>query len=228
MVKHTDSSVSLNNETDGLEEFLAFPSANQAAASDVLKIDLKNNLGNNLKSHVKNDRAFQRILKDLVPSSKRLAAVYVGANVVGYALSLALCAQNGVGVLPLSYRVAASMHIIPWPYCPIVCGALFSLVPNLFVRLFLSPFQQRYLVRRLSWLLALLPLVAAIAMSLTGDDDPNEFFAGFLQQDFSSSGWMLLWTLGALGTSAILEFGFAVVLFRRQFSALLRRHTVVQ
>lgn len=187
---------------EGLDDFLSHSSA----------------LLGSTASDTRGDRAARRIVGDLVASPRRLVGTYVLANVAGYALSLAVCAQNGVGLFAFSHDVAAGMHVIPWPWCPIVCGALFSTVPNLLPRLFLTPFQQRYLFWRLGWLLALAPLTAATILALCGERDPAEFFHGLAHGSLSAGGWMALWTLGALGSAAVLEFAFARLLFRSRAS----------
>ena len=183
----------MRDTDDGLAEFLAPPSASAATLA-------------NAEAQSSADETARRILKDLVPSSKRLAAAYVAFTAVGYGLSLALCAQNGVGLFAFSHSMAHSMHAIPWPWCPAVCGALFALIPNLFARAFLTRFQQRYLVLRLGWLLALAPIAASAAVALASGNEPQWL-------------WLGLWTLGALGTAALLEWSFAAWLFRFQRAA---------
>jgi hypothetical protein len=157
-----------------------------------------------------------RIRGDLVASAPRLAGAYLGLATLGYVCSLALCAQNSVGVLPFSHAVAARMHVIPWPWCPVVCGALFSLVPTVFAAAFFTRFQRRYLLRRMWWLLALVPLAASVTMWFVGERDPSEFLRGALHGDFSPMRWMLMWTVGALVTPWIVESVSALVLFRRR------------
>jgi len=107
------------------------------------------------------------------------------------------------------------MHFIPWPWCPLVCGALFSLIPAALAGLFFTRFQRRYLLRRLWWLMAALPLVASGLIISLGEKDPAGWIDGALAGNFSSSLWMILWTLGALATPWILEGVVAAVLFRR-------------
>lgn len=194
-------------ELDGLDDFLRLTDAAPPSAGT-------DGDATSPSAHVSADRAARRIARDLVASPGRLVGVYVLANLLGYALSLAVCAQNGVGLFAFSHDVAAGMHVIPWPWCPVVCGALFSAVPNLLSRLFFTPFQQRYLFWRLGWLLALAPLSAAALLTLGGERDPAEFFHGMAHGSLSPGGWMMLWTLGALGTAALLELLFARVLFR--------------
>jgi len=159
--------------------------------------------------------AYQRIRKDLVASRWKLAALYIALTCGGYGVSLSLCAQNGVGILPLSYRVAGSMHFIPWPWCPLVCGALFTAVPNIFSRVFFTRFQQRYLMKRLGWLVAAAPFLASVSLVLMGERNPSAFFEGLMVADFAASEWLVLWGIGALVSVALLELGAAFVIFRR-------------
>ena len=169
-------------------------------------------------SHGVENALTRRVRRDLVVSPWHVGTVYVAASAAGYLCSLALCAQNSVGILPFSHAVAALMHIIPWPWCPLVCGALFSFVPTVLVGFFFTRFQRRYLLRRLWWLIALLPLVASALLIVTGDKDPAGWIRGAIAGDFSPSLWMILWTAGALVTPWILEGAFAALFLRRRGS----------
>ena len=164
------------------------------------------------------DALIKRVRRDLVVSPWHVGTAYVAASAAGYLCSLALCAQNSVGILPFSHSVAARMHIIPWPWCPVVCGAIFSLVPTLLAGLFFSRYQRRYLLRRLWWLIALLPIVASGMVIALGQKDPAQWIHGAVAGDFSPSLWMILWTAGALATPWILEGAFAAHFLRRRGS----------
>jgi hypothetical protein len=171
-----------------------------------------------LENAVPQSRVYKRIRKDLVESRWKLTAVYLMLTAVGYGVSLSICAQNGVGIMPLSFKVASSMHFIPWPWCPIVCGALFTAVPNLFSRVFFTRFQQRYLMKKLAWLISLAPVVASVSFMLSSGRHLSDYLSGLLRADFAADEWLLLWGAGAFVSVAILEAVAAFLIFRREAS----------
>ncbi|MCA2961396.1 MAG: hypothetical protein IOD12_14185 [Silvanigrellales bacterium] len=161
------------------------------------------------------DSVVRRVTRDLVASPFRVALAYVGVSACGYVASLALCAQNDVGILPFSHAVAARMHVIPWPWCPLLCGALFSAVPALLGPFLFTRFQMRFLLTRFWWLIAGLPLLASLVLVATGNNDVHAWFEGGSHVGFSPNLWMILWTAGALGTPWILEGLRAFLLLSR-------------
>lgn len=106
----------------------------------------------------------RKLEEALVPSASRIARRYVGISIVGYLLSLMICSQNGFGFFEFSDRIAIFIHRVTAPYSDFSCGALFSVVPFLLSSFVLNRFEQRYLLTKLAWLVALLPAIAALAM----------------------------------------------------------------
>lgn len=172
-------------------------------------------LGEGAAPAAPSDSVVRRVTRDLVSSPARAAAAYVGVSAAGYVASLALCAQNDVGILPFSHAVAARMHVIPWPWCPLLCGALFSIVPALLGPFVFTRFQMRFLLTRFWWLIALLPLVASVVMVASGNSDVNAWFGGGGHEGFSPNLWMVLWTAGALVTPWVVEGVRAFLLLSR-------------
>ncbi|RYZ58389.1 MAG: hypothetical protein EOP07_07195 [Proteobacteria bacterium] len=140
------------------------------------------------------------ILRDLVGSRLRLICSYTLSSVLGYVVSLMLCAQCSLGLTTLAWKTSAVLHDIPDPYCPLVCGAIFGIFPFLFSSLWMSRFQHRFLLWKMIWLPLVLPLIANLLLSLTGPLHGLE--------------WHLLWFLAAAGTPYIAEA--IVVLLLRQ------------
>lgn len=167
------------------------------------------------KGSLAEDSVVRRVTRDLVSSPARAVGTYVAVSALGYVASLALCAQNDVGILPFSHAVASRMHVIPWPWCPLLCGALFSIVPALLGPLFFTKFQMRFLLKHFWWLIALLPLVASLVLVASGDSGVPQWWSGTDHAGFSPSLWMVLWTAGALGTPWIVEGLRSFLLFSR-------------
>lgn len=156
-------------------------------------------------------RLSRLIEKDLVRSPAQMMSLYLGLSLVGYALSLLICAQNTLGLSKFSHIISAGLHRLPDPWCPIVCGAVFTGIPFLLSCLFLTRFQHRYLIFRLWWFLAAIPLVTTGVMVFL----PHGMQHAKLQQALqpvasrpdllSDSAWISLWTASAILFPYLLE-----------------------
>jgi|GEM_PF-2720991 len=167
------------------------------------------------------------ITKDLVRSPLQMATVYLGLSVLGYGASLAVCAQNSLGLGSWSHRVAEVLHHLPDPWCPIVCGGVFAIIPFAISSLVLNRFQQRYLMTRMWLFFASVPLVAAGVMLLL----PHSLQHARLHSTLSSSSvrpdllsdgvWMALWVATAVLLPYLLQaiVYFAVMPKRRIVAA---------
>jgi len=151
------------------------------------------------------DELVGRLSRDLVPSRSRLAAVYAAGCTVGYLTSLALCAQNSVGLSPLAWHTAKAVHAWPEPWCSLICGAMFGVAPFLAAMLFLTRFQHRYLLKHMSVFVIALPLLGSLLMSLLG-----------VSRDLD---WHLRWLVASVGTTYGLEFLTALLLKQRRWRA---------
>lgn len=143
------------------------------------------------------------IEKELVVSRKRLFFVYFLGSILGYTLSLAICAQYGLGLSSLSWKLAQYLHSIPDPWCPIVCGVVFGISPTLVSTLYLSRFQHRFLIFRMGWLPALVPVLGTVTLLLFGDSRSWE--------------WRCIWLASAVATPYVIELASAVYLRQRQW-----------
>lgn len=131
------------------------------------------------------------IVKDLVVSKPRLAAIYAVASIVGYFFTLAVCAQCSVGLSPLAWKTASLFHAIPDPWCAIVCGAVFGVAPFIVSSSVLTRFQHRYLLFRMTWVPVLVPIVGSLLMTAAGSE-----------HDWA---WQSSWILSAIFTPYLLE-----------------------
>lgn len=132
-----------------------------------------------------------RLEADLVASPPRLGATYASGAAIGYLVSLAICAQSSIGLSPLAWKTAATLHAIPDPWCAMVCGMAFGIAPSLAALLLLSRFQHRYLIQRMWWLLVLVPILGSLVMAaLSGERD---------------LGWHLIWMAAAIVTPYLCE-----------------------
>ncbi|RZA26863.1 MAG: hypothetical protein EOP10_02145 [Proteobacteria bacterium] len=143
------------------------------------------------------------IANDLVSSKLRLSAIYSIGSLVGYGLSLAICAQCAIGLTPLSWKMASYLHSIPDPWCPILCGAVFGISPTLMSALYLSRFQHRFLIFRMGWLPALIPILGAFSLFLVGDSHSWQ--------------WKALWLISAIATPYLGEAFSALYLRQSKF-----------
>ena len=98
------------------------------------------NIEKNIKRHV---------YGDIDPSDGTAYGKSGIALLVGGALSLFLCGQFGMGLTPVATDFSHSIHHGIGPLaCAAICGALFSIVPVLVLRLLASPIQFRALLRK--------------------------------------------------------------------------------
>lgn len=144
------------------------------------------------------------IEKDLVVSRTRLCVIYFLGSVLGYMASLAICAQYGVGFSALSWKLAEYIHSIPDPWCPILCGFVFGISPTLVSVVYFSRFQHRFLIFRMGWLPASVPVLGTLTLVLLGDSRSWE--------------WRGIWFLSAMATPYLIEVGSALILRQRQWT----------
>jgi hypothetical protein len=153
-----------------------------------------------------------KIKNELVPSALRLAVWYSGFSVVGYLASLFVCAQNSFGLSGLSHQVARTLHSLPDPWCPMICGAVFTGVPFILSTVLLNRFQHRYLIFKMWWFFAAIPIVVTIAMILLPQDlqhhrlSHNMIESSMKSLAFSDAGWVTTWALSAIVFPHLLEF----------------------
>ena len=140
------------------------------------------------------------IVKDLVVSPARLITVYVLGALLGYALSLAICAQSSIGLSPVAWKTASLLDGMPGPLCPLTCGFVFGISPVFVSLFFLSRFQHRYLLFRLPWVPILIPILASA-------------FLAFKNVDHSWA-WHRIWLLAAIATPYVIE-GIAALRLRQ-------------
>lgn len=143
------------------------------------------------------------IVKDLVGSRIRLAFIYSIGSLLAYAFSLLLCAQCSIGLSPLAWKTSSYIHVMPDPWCALLCGAIFGIFPFLAALIFLTRFQHRYLLFRMPWLPLLLPLIASLAMTRMG-----------MEHDLK---WYAIWLFAALGTPYALEGIFGWLTRQKRF-----------
>lgn len=170
---------------------------------DYLSVDASASaLPQNQMEHIK-----QKFSKELVGSPPKLMASYLLLSVAGYLLSLAICAQNSLGLTHLSHTVAHTLHSIPGVLCPIACGFVFTGVPFLFSAVFLNRFKQRYMLFKLWWFLAAVPLVTTLVMlylpaRLRHNSVENLDAASMF---FTDIAWISIWAASAILTPYLLE-----------------------
>lgn len=147
------------------------------------------------------------IKSDLVASQPLLAVYYLALSVVGYITTLAICAQNGVGLLNFAkHAESLMMRGIPYPWCPILCGTLFGSIPFVVSFLFLNRFQRRFLLFRMWWLPLFVPVLFCGIFVLLGR---------LIQVDDWQSSFHILWIVAAIVTPYLLEMSCAVFLRQR-------------
>lgn len=138
------------------------------------------------------------IEKDLVASRSRLLVTYVLGATLGYLVSLMICAQCSIGLSPLAWKTNMLLHTMPDPWCPILCGFIFGFSPTLVSFLYMSRFQHRFLIFRMGWLPALVPIVSSALLLMSGD--PHGWV------------WRSIWMLTAILTPYGFELAAAFVL----------------
>lgn len=154
-----------------------------------------------------------KIGRDLVKSPVQLGLIYGMLSLVGYAVSLMMCAQWSVGLSNFAFQASFHLHGLPGPICPLVCGAVFTGVPFLLSCVLLNRFQQRYLITRLWWFLALVPIVATGLMLILPKNLQHTHISSLPISIWGSSAeaaWIGLWATAALLTPYFLE---AIVYF---------------
>jgi hypothetical protein len=143
------------------------------------------------------------IEKDLVASRAKLSGTYVAGAALGYGISLTICAQCSIGLSPLAWKMNSFLHTMPDPWCAILCGFIFGFSPTLVSFFYLSRFQHRFLIFRMGWLPALVPLIASALLLLSGD--PHGWI------------WRLTWLLAAILTPYTMELFAAWLLKQPRF-----------
>jgi hypothetical protein len=95
------------------------------------------------------EQIYQRIKNDMQPPAW-LVHTKVGASIaIGGFLSLFLCGQMGIGLSSLAHQVHAILMDFGGVWgCTAICGALFALVPALFLRLISSAMQYRIILKK--------------------------------------------------------------------------------
>lgn len=148
----------------------------------------------------------QRISGELSRSRKRFFALYILLSVVGYIFSLSLCSQNSVALTKFSLDTAAILHQLPDPWCPMVCGWFFSLLPVISLFIFLDRFQVRRLLRELWWLPAATALVSCFLMAFLPSTFQHEGMHHSHQGIRNTRGdfvWMMWWIVAAVSIPAL-------------------------
>lgn len=153
----------------------------------------------------------KKIHRDLVKSPQQMATFYLGISVVGYLSSLVICAQNTIGLSWFSHSVANGLHQIPDPWCPILCGSVFTGVPFVLSLFFLNRFQHRYLIFKMWWFFAAIPLAATGIMLLLPHGLQHARLDASLvpsvsrPEVLSDGAWMALWAASAILLPYLLE-----------------------
>ncbi len=148
----------------------------------------------------------QIIKGELSRSRKRFFALYIVLSIVGYIFSLSLCSQNSVALTKFSLDTAAILHQLPDPWCPMVCGWFFSLLPVGSLFIFLDRFQVRRLLRELWWLPAATALVSCLLMAFLPSAFQHEGMHQSHQGIRHTRGdivWMVWWTIAAVSVPAL-------------------------
>jgi MFS family permease len=96
--------------------------------------------------------------------------------------------------------------MMPDPWSPILCGFIFGFSPTLVSFLYLSRFQHRFLIFRMSWLPALVPIISSVLLLLS--DDPHGWT------------WRAIWLLTAVLTPYTLELMAAAFLRQSRWKPL--------
>jgi hypothetical protein len=145
-----------------------------------------------------------KITQDLVSSPWHIVAWYLGFSVIGYFVSLLICAQNSLGLSGFAHHVAKAIHQLPYPWCPLICGAVFTGVPFFFTAFFLSRFQHRYLIFKMWWFFAAVPIFGTVSMILLPQNFQHHKLAHSMNETasgahvFSDISWMAVWAISAI------------------------------
>jgi hypothetical protein len=159
----------------------------------------------------------QKINVELVRSRKRFFLAYCFLSLLGYSFSLSLCSQNSVALTAFSLDTAAFLHRLPDPWCPIVCGFFFTLVPVLCLLVFLDRFQMRRLVHEYWWLPVLTALLTCVLMTVLPGALQHEGMHAHhegVRHTQDDALWLFWWTLAAISMPAL-----AALVLQRRFIA---------
>lgn len=148
----------------------------------------------------------KKISADLVRSKKFFFVSFFALTVAGYFCSLSVCSQYSIAFTSLSVNVASVLHQLPDPWCPIVCGLVFSFLPTGGLYVFLDRFQRRRMILRFWWLPVLTTLFSCLLMSqLPAAMQHQGMHASHhglrhLQGDLA---WLAWWMTSAIGVPLI-------------------------
>lgn len=98
------------------------------------------------------------VIRDLVDSPANAVLLYLVVSVFGYFVSLAICAQDALGLSSLAFAAAHFLHTLPSDTCAALCGIVFTGIPFFVSLLLLNRFRRRFILFKLWWLIALIPL----------------------------------------------------------------------
>ncbi|MFZ9518970.1 MAG: hypothetical protein ACO3A4_00680 [Silvanigrellaceae bacterium] len=147
------------------------------------------------------------ISSELEASRRKFLVSYLLFSALGYFLSLSLCSQNSIALTKFSINVAAILHQLPDPLCPIVCGVFFSFLPMVSVFLFLDRFQLRRMVVAYWWLPALTTFLSCLVMSLLPESlqhDGMHMNHSGMRDTRSDVVWLIWWTIAAVAIPALI------------------------
>lgn len=147
------------------------------------------------------DETEKVISDDLNRSRKRFFSAFLLFSGLGYFCSLSVCSQNSIALTALSVDVAALLHQLPDPLCPIVCGVVFSIVPVVLLFLLLDRFQLRRLIVQYWWLPVVTTFVSCLLMSILPAAFQHQgMHHGHigLRHTHGDYVWMFWWTLAAV------------------------------
>lgn len=148
------------------------------------------------------------VIKDLVVSRRKLGLVYAFGSIVGYFVTLVLCAQCSIGLSPLAWKMAGLFQAMPARWCAVICGSIFGIAPFIASVVLLSRFQHRYLLFRMTWVPILVPVLASGIMTVVGSTH--------------TMAWHGLWILAAIATPYLLESIAAAALRQGTWSPIPR------
>lgn len=140
-----------------------------------------------------------RITGSLVTSPWRFRLAHLFLCAAGYFLSLSVCAQHNLGFFIISHTVSEWLAELPWALCALLCGTIFTTIPTLFVRMFLSSHQHRFLIGRLTWQAVGIPALATVALLVFRAGQVHYHGPG----GQAGSTWIWLWVLGAAVVPAL-------------------------
>lgn len=163
--------------------------------------DLPANVQSDLESTEK------AISDELKRSRGRFFISFSLLSVIGYFCSLSVCSQNSIALTQLSLNVAAHLHQLPDPWCPIVCGIVFSILPILFLFIWLDRFQLRRLIVQFWWLPVLTTLLSCLLMSVLPaafQHDGMHASHNGIRNTHGDVIWLMWWTLSAMAIPLVI------------------------